>query len=205
MDNPIVVFVVPGCFEGTLNEFLDKATKKMCPVGGKNNGCVEVANKGSEYSLLLLDDTTFAPAEAPCKVDKKKPLLILWHNTSTINKKPWNNLFGEMAKVDCGGFSHDEGGRVFENIKNFITSGVEPEKIEEFVKNYQNSNVLQTLDSLAAICQIRSLTNRADELKSLEKRLFDLCPAISRRDFLLDDWGYLQSEAERRLGFDDGR
>lgn len=197
MDNPIVVFVVPGSFGNALTKLCHESTANDEPVAKKwavgvtSEGIVECAKKNSEYSLLLLDDTICPPSEAPCKIDLDQPLLIVRHNNSTINKKPGNRLFNVESSVICDNFSHTEEFPVFVNIRNIVTDGAEAKKkIKEFVEKYRISSYLQALDGLAAISQIRLLIAKGESLRDEyirflgeeRDKLFLQCPIIDKKD-----------------------
>ena len=213
MDNPIVVFVYPGRFGDALTSFICQSTHKMPAVGLKGDGTMKRANKCEEYSLLLLDDTEHPPDNAPCQIDTKQPLLIVRHYNTEKNAGPWKSLWGVNSPTACENFSHIDEDPVFVSIRNILRN--KEEALKSFVQHYRNVDILQALDTLAAISQVLFLTAKeltpenAELLGALREETILRCPIITDADKFKnsnarDQLTFLVERANPLLGFPDG-
>ncbi len=215
MANPIVVFVYPGRFGDALTSFICQSTHKMPAVGVKGDGTIKRANKCEEYSLLLLDDTKYPPANAPCQIDTKQPLLIVGHYNTEKNAGPWESLWGVNSPTACENFSHIDEDPVFVSIRNILRN--KEEALKSFVQHYRNVDILQALNKLAAISQILFLTAKGGKLTSENAELLGTlreetilrCPIIDDADEFKksnegDQLKFLVERANPLLGFADG-
>ena len=217
MANPVVVFVVPNrfCFKDIFKGICDSkciSSEDIDAVGVTDAGRMDVpAEKCGEYALLLLDDSRNwsgkkKTEDAPCRMTEGDRLLrIIEHNSSEENSGPWSRLFGVARPVPCKGFSHYDGDHVFDAIYDILTADEDETRagvVNQFIGECNDADILQAMDGLAAVCQIRIIDHRGKtDLEYLEEWFLSRCPEL-RGDY--DYAGHKKEtepgKSEKRLG-----
>ncbi len=168
MENPVVVFFDPNSQHG--------ADALTLPIGWTENGERGGINGIALQAccVILLDDTQQdIPECAHANKDAAKPLLIVAHRNSRHHQQPTTKetlaSWGKPSVFER--FSHTDNEETFREIKALLQ---DPTKAKAFAEKRRNSNRLELLDSLAAICQVGIIyPEGVGSLASLQKNVID--------------------------------
>ena len=219
--NPILVFVNSDTFIS----FIKLVTCQCIPkaIGVANSGNLEVAQEGSHYLLVFVDDGDCIKSmrTAPCKTCTSEPLLVVEHNNSDKNKGPWNDgIWNVVPAIVVETFSHEPSDPVYLGIRDILNSQRKQEgnsvaakaATTALVQLFRNKNLLAALDGLATVCQIQLLGEdgaNGTPLKKLEAKFLARYRGNLADDYMKkgphDKLSKIQEEANKELGMVSGQ